>query len=121
MGTSLKLATHEEAPTTSGLFSAGCVGFDAGFGNDSKFRDAEDSLGVNYFGDIKSNSLVWLCRPKVGIPIYSGKGCPPKKERVLESEQPLVHVSDVANNSECEWEPTILAEGAQGPIILVVR
>ena len=65
------------------LFPVGWVGFDAGFGNDSKFRDAVDSLQVNYLGDIKSNTLVWLNRPKVGIPAYSGRGRRPEKERVL--------------------------------------
>ena len=99
------------------LFPVGWVGFDAGFGNDSKFRDAVDSLQVNYLGDIKSNTLVWLNRPKVGIPAYSGRGRRPEKERVLEGEEPAIHVSDIANDSELRWDTTILAQGAQGPIV----
>ena len=78
------------------LFPVGWVGFDAGFGSDSKFRDAVDSLRVNYLGDIKSNTLVWLNRPKVGIPAYSGRGRRPEKERVLGGEEPAIHVSDIA-------------------------
>ena len=101
----------------SGLFPAEWVGFDAGFGCDSKFRDAVDSLELKYLGDIKSNTLVWLNRPEVGIPPYSGKGRPAEKERVLASQEPPVHVSDIANDPELEWETTSLAEGAQGPII----
>ncbi|NVM26762.1 MAG: IS701 family transposase [Desulfobacterales bacterium] len=100
-----------------GLFPAGWVGFDAGFGSDSKFRDAVDSLQVKYLGDIRSNTLVWLNRPQVGIPTYSGKGRPPEKERVLEGEPPPIHVSDIASNPELEWDTTILAQGAQGPVI----
>ena len=99
----------------SGLFPAEWVGFDAGFGCDSKFRDAMDLLQVKYLGDIKKNTLVWLNRPEVGIPPYSGKGRPAEKEQVLESEP--IHVSDIANDPELEWEITILAEGAKGPII----
>lgn len=80
------------------------------------FRDAVDSLELKYLGDIKLNELVWLTRPQVGIPAYSGRGCPPEKERVLAGEESAVHVSDIANDPELEWETTILAEGAQGPI-----
>ncbi|MBA7699860.1 hypothetical protein ES703_108564 [subsurface metagenome] len=99
------------------LFPVGWVGFDAGFGNDSKFRGTVDSLQVNYLGDIKSNTLVWLNRPKVGIPTYCGKGRPPEKEEALEGEELPIHVSDIANDSELKWDTTILAQGAQGPIV----
>ena len=99
----------------TGLFPAEWVGFDASFGSDSKFRDAVDSLELKYLGDIRSNTLVWLTRPEVGIPPYSGIGRPAEKEQVLESEP--IHVSDIANDPELEWEITILAEGAKGPII----
>ena len=101
----------------SALFPAEWVGFDAGFGIDSTFRDAVDSMGVNYLGDIRSNTLVWLTRPKVEIPTYSGKGRPPKSERVAAGEQPAVSVADIVNDPDTEWEPTVLAEGAKGPII----
>jgi len=101
----------------TGLFPAGWIGFDAGFGSDSKFCDTVDSLQIKYLGDIKSNALVWLDRPRVGIPPYSGRGRPPERERVRKGEEPPAHVSDIANNPELEWETTVLAEGAQGPII----
>ena len=99
----------------TGLFPAEWVGFDAGFGCDSEFRDAVDSMELKYLGDIKKNTLVWLNRPEVGIPPYSGKGRPAEKEQVLEDKP--IHVSDIADDPELEWEITILAEGAQGPII----
>ncbi len=102
---------------STGLFPAEWIGFDAGFGSDSKFRDAVDLLELKYLGDIKSNTLVWLNRPAVGIPPYSGKGRPAVTEQVLAGEKPPVHVSDIANDPELEWETTILAEGVQGPII----
>ncbi len=101
----------------SALFPAEWVGFDAGFGVDSKFRDAVDSMSVNYLGDIRSNTLVWLTRPKVEIPAYSGKGRPAKNERVVEGEEPAVTVASIADDPDCEWEYTVLAEGAKGPVI----
>ena len=100
------------------LFPAGWVGFDAGFGSDSKFREAMDALGLKYLGDIKSNTLVWLNRPRVGIPSHSGgRGPRPTKERVLEGEPLPIRVSDIAGDPELEWRTAILAEGAQGPIV----
>ncbi len=67
----------------TGLFPVGWVGFDAGFSNDSKFRDAVDSLQVNYLGDIKSNTLVWLNRPKVEYRPTAGKGVGLRKSESL--------------------------------------
>ena len=100
------------------LFPAGWVGFDAGFGSDSKFRDAVDALGLKYLGDIKSDTLVWMNRPRVGTPSRSGgRGPRPTKERVLEGEPLAIRVSDIASDPELEWQTVILAQGAQGPIV----
>ena len=99
------------------LFPAEWVGFDAGFGCDSNFRDAVDSMELMYLGDIKKNTLVWLNRPQVGIPAYNGRGRRAEKEQALAGQELPVHVSDIANDPELEWEITILAEGAKGPII----
>lgn len=101
----------------TGLFPSGWVGFDASFGSDSKFRDAMDSLETKYLGDIRCNTLVWLDRPRVGIPSYSGRGHRPEKERVLEGEPPPILVSEIAVDPQLEWQTTVVAEGAQGPII----
>ena len=101
----------------SGQFKAGWVGFDAGFGSDHNFRDAIDVLGVNYLGGIKSNILVWLNRPEVRIPAYSGKGRPAREPQVLQGEAPAVSVADIAKDPDLAWEVAILAEGAKGPVI----
>ncbi len=101
----------------SGQFQAGWVGFDAGFGGDHNFRDAIDLLDVNYLGGIKSNTLVWLNRPEVRIPTYSGKGRPAVKPQVLEGEPAAVSVSEIANDPDLAWEVAVLAEGAKGPVI----
>lgn len=99
------------------LFPSGWVGFDASFGSDSKFRDAVDSLGTKYLGDIRSNTLVWLDRPQMGIPSYRGRGPRSKKNRVGEDEPLPIHVSDIAGDPQLDWHTTVVAEGAQGPII----
>lgn len=101
----------------TGLFPAKWVGIDATFGVDSKFRDELDSLGLYYFASIRSDSLVWLSRPNIGIPAYSGKGRPAQKVQALKNEDAPVNVSKLAENTELEWKTVILAEGAKGPII----
>ena len=54
-------------------FPARWVGCDASFGSDIEFlKSLPDS--VFYFADIKSDSKVFLEKPEVGIPPYSGKG-----------------------------------------------
>ena len=98
----------------TGLFPARWLGADATFGSDSKFRDKVDASGMYFFVNIRSDTLVWLHRPEVGIPSYHGKGRPPEKERALESP---VNVSKIASLSDLTWETEILAEGAKGPII----
>ena len=99
----------------TGIFPARWVGFDASFGSDGEFRDTVDVLQMNYLGDIKSNTLVWVDRPKVGIPPYRGRGPRVEKERVLEGK--AVHVSDIAHDPGTEWETMILTEGSKGPLI----
>ena len=101
----------------TGLFPSGWVGFDVSFGCDSKFRDAMDFLETKYFGDIRSNTLVWLDRPQVGIPSYKGRGPRSEKERVVEGEPLPIHVSDIAADPKLDWQVTVVAEGAQGPIV----
>lgn len=101
----------------TGLFPARWIGFDTTFGNDSKFRNAIDSLSMNYIAGIRSDTLVWLKRPEVGIPPYRGKGRPAKKEQVLKKDEKALHVSDIAGYTDIEWETMILGEGAKGPIL----
>ena len=101
----------------TGLFPSGWVGFDASFGSDSEFRDAMDVLQTKYLGDIRCNTLVWLDRPRVGIPRYSGRGHRPEKQRVLEGGPPPIPVSEIAADPQLQWQRAVVAEGAQGPII----
>ena len=114
--TKIEISFDLIAKAQSGLFPSQWLGADATFGSDSKFRDNVDSLGMNYFVNIKSDTLVWLDRPEFGIPTYTGKGRPPKQvARALEAP---INVSKIAERSDVlNWETVKLAEGAKGPII----
>ncbi|HID30270.1 MAG TPA: IS701 family transposase, partial [Desulfobacterales bacterium] len=101
----------------SGQFQAGWVGFDAGFGSDHNFRDAIDLLDVYYLGSIKSNTQVWLKRPEIRIPAYSGKGRPATNPQVVEGEALAISVAEIADEPDLAWDVVVLAEGAKGPVI----
>jgi hypothetical protein len=97
----------------SGLFPAKYVGIDSEFGCDSDFLDGLPA-GLIYFADIRSNQRVFVDRPGVSIPEYSGRGRKPQKEKPQCS--PLA-VKDVIEGSDEPWEHVVLGIGAKGPVI----
>jgi SRSO17 transposase len=99
--------------TQSGLFRAKYVGVDSEFGCDSDFLDGLPDHLI-YFADIRSDQLVFADRPSVSVPVYSGRGRKPKKEKPEGS--PLT-VKDVIEGSEEPWERVVLGIGAKGPVI----
>ena len=98
----------------SGLFSAKWVGCDGAFGADIDFlKSIPDNFF--YFASIHSDEKVFLQKPKVGLPPYSGAGRRPSKVRVLDGQEPVI-VKELAKSPEIEWKPVVLGEGAKGPI-----
>lgn len=100
----------------TGLFPAQWLGCDAVFGSNHDFLN---SLPENlwYFASVRSNTKIWLQRPQMAYPAYSGIGRPPlKKMRVLPHEPEALSLSELASHPECDWKPVVLAEGSKGPI-----
>lgn len=96
-------------------FPARWVGCDAGFGCDIDFlKSLPDS--VFYFADIKSDSKVFLEKPEVGIPSYSGKGKRPTKPKVLSDHKPIC-VSELEKSGCLKWKAVNLGEGSKGPLL----
>lgn len=100
-----------------GHFPAKWIGCDSTFGMDPAFIDSLPK-GVSYLAAIRSDTLVFVRKPKVGLPAYSGRGPRPKKLRVLPGEPQPRKVSQIA--SGCRWRSVVLAEGAKGPIVAEV-
>ncbi len=96
-----------------GYFDAKWVGCDSIFGMNHDFIDSI-SDDYYYFADVRSNTLVWLQRPKVELPPYKGIGRRPSKKRPLTDP---ISVSDIAEDPSLEWEKVILNDGAKGPIV----
>lgn len=91
------------------------VGCDASFGSDIEFlKSLPDS--VFYFADIKSDSKVFLEKPEVGIPPYSGKGKRPTKPKILSDHKPI-SVSELEKSGYLKWRTVNLGEGSKGPLL----
>ena len=96
-------------------FPARWIGCDASFGCDINFLNSLPST-LSYFADIKSNSKVFLEKPEVGIPTYSGKGKHPTKLKVLSDHEPVC-VSELGKSENIEWTTVNLGEGTKGPLL----
>jgi SRSO17 transposase len=99
----------------SNMFPAKWLGCDATFASDSKFLQALPE-SLYYFAGIRSDTYVFLERPKVGLPPYKGRGPHPKKIRVLPDEPQAQKVAQIAQSEKLSWKPVVLAEGSKGPI-----
>jgi SRSO17 transposase len=100
----------------TGLFPSKWIGADAGFGGDIEFLNALPKDRY-YFAAIKSNTQVFIKKPKVGLPEYKGRGRRPGKIGILPGEPRPASVSDIAKGNLLSWKPVVIAEGAKGPII----
>ena len=68
----------------SGRFPAKYVGVDASFGSDADFLDSLPE-NIIYFADVRCNQAVFVGRPNVAVPAYSGRGKKPKSVNSLTS------------------------------------
>lgn len=100
----------------SNLFQAEWVGCDATFGSDINFLNSLPE-GLCYFAHIRSDTKVFLEKPKVGLPPYKGRGPRPKKETILPGQVEAGKVSNIVKFHDIKWTPVVLDEGAKGPII----
>ena len=99
----------------SGRFPAKWLGCVATFGSDTRFLNSLPG-NMSYFASIKSDTMVFVRKPKTGIPPYKGRGPRPKKVRVPPGEPSPINVDDLAGNGQLEWRKAVLAEGSKGPI-----
>jgi hypothetical protein len=95
----------------SGIFKGKYVGVDCSFGKDHVFLDSIPEKLI-YFADVPSNQLVFLGRPEMLVPEYSGKGRRPG----LSPSFPPRHVKDLADDPSMVWQDVVLGNGAKGPI-----
>ena len=97
------------------LLGARWIGCDATFGSDPAFLDSLPK-GIYYLANVRSKTQVFLKKPKVGLPLYSGKGRRPKRRKILAGQPQPKTVAQIAKSRKTVWQSMILAEGAKGPI-----
>lgn len=94
------------------------IGCDSAFGANSEFRDnLPDSL--YFFGDIKSNQLVYRERPEWIIPERKSKHGPAPT-----APQPTIEatpVSVIASDDSIPWETMFIMEGSKGAVYAEVK
>jgi SRSO17 transposase len=98
------------------LFAAQWIGCDATFGSDPAFLDSLPKE-IYYLANIRSHTQVFLRKPKIGLPLYSGRGPRPKKLKVLRGQPQPKTVRQIAKSRKTVWHSILLAEGAKGPIL----
>jgi len=85
------------------------------YGEASYLRDAVAESGRWYVLAVRANSTVWLERPAVAVPTWSGSGRKPVKERVVDSDvQPVPIPALVASWPENSWQRLEVAGGEKG-------
>lgn len=88
------------------------------YGEASYLRDAVAESGRWYVLAVRSHSAVWLERPEVAVPEWSGMGRRPQRERVVDEEaQPILIPALVASWPESRWHRLEVAQGEKGPRI----
>ena len=100
----------------SGLFPAKWIACDEFFGRSSQFLD-DLPKELYYFAEVPCDTHVWLERPVVELPAYSGRGRMPEKMRCSIKS---ITVSELSKNKNLLWNQVTLAEGAKGPIVAKV-
>lgn len=100
----------------SGQLKGQWVTCDEDYGKDPEFLDAIDALGLWYLADVLPQTQVWCTRPLVQVPAYSGRGQPPKRQRLAPGEASAQTISDiVANLQPQDWSTHVIKEGAFMP------
>jgi SRSO17 transposase len=95
----------------------GVVVVDAGYGNDTDFRDGITGLGLAYVAGILGTTGLWP--PGAGpLPAqpWSGRGRPPKRLRRDAAHQPLAAERLAAGLPGGAWKAVTWREGASGPL-----
>jgi len=95
----------------------GVVVTDAGYGNDTDFRDGVTALGLAYVAGILGTTSLW---PPGAGPLpparWGGKGRPPERLRRGPDHQPLAAERLAAGLPASAWRTVTWREGTAGPL-----
>jgi len=104
----------------TGLFPGRWIGCDAAFGSDSDFLESLPKE-YYYFADVRSNTQVFLRKPRTHLSPYGGRGRRPKRRRLSSPQAHPIPVSVLTRSVKYPWKRVTLGEGAKGPIVAEVK
>lgn len=94
------------------------VAADELYGDSPAFRDGVAALHKWYFTEIKSTTQVWLERPEVYVPDWTGHGRCPTRLRLRNPTEKAAAVNAlVVQVPEQAWKRATIKEGSKGPIV----
>ncbi len=92
------------------------VACDEGFGRDTALLDKIAHAHLWYFAEVPHDTQVWLARPDVAVPEWSGRGRKPTRERLVAGSPPPQTVAALATAlPSSAWSKQLIKEGSQGP------
>jgi SRSO17 transposase len=91
---------------------------DALYGDTPTFLDGVVALGKWYFAEVACATRVWLERPRVDLPAWSGRGRKPTRLRLAPGQPGAQRVDRVMDRLPPQaWTRHVIKEGSKGPII----
>jgi SRSO17 transposase len=93
------------------------VAVDALYGDTPAFLDGVAALDKWYFAEVACATHVWVERPEVALPVWSGRGRKPTRLRLRVGEPRAQRVDAVLDRLPAQaWTRHVIKEGSKGPI-----
>ncbi len=107
-----------QAVQQAGTLRCQWVAGDEAFGRDTTLLDNIAGLDVWYFAEVPHDTQVWLERRATAVPVWSGHGRKPTRERVVASAAPVQEVAVLAGTLPASaWTRQTIKEGSKGPLV----
>ena len=90
------------------------IGADGGYGKGLDFPLKLEDLGETFVIDVHKDQLIYLERPQLEVPAYSGRGRKPEKSRP--TQKPLRADNFALAQPEDAWQKIPVHEGAKGMV-----
>jgi len=91
---------------------------DEGFGRDTSLLDNIAGSGLWYFAEVPHDTRVWTTRPVTAVPVWSGRGPKPTRERLVGGEPKAQQVAVLAASLPGnQWSRHTIKQGSKGPMV----